>query len=58
MRSFATLPNILTSHLKEIDPDVFDIVENEKRRQKDSLALIPSENFTSVAVLDALGSIM
>jgi len=57
-RYFTTLPNILTKNLKEVDPDVFDIVENEKRRQRDSLALIPSENFTSVAVLDALGSIM
>jgi glycine hydroxymethyltransferase len=37
---------------------VFDIIEHEKQRQRDSLALIPSENFTSIAVLEALGSIM
>lgn len=30
----------------------------EKRRQKHFINLIPSENFTSQAVLDALGSIM
>lgn len=30
----------------------------EKRRQQRSLVLIPSENFTSKAVLDALGSVM
>ena len=33
-------------------------VEQEKRRQKHFINLIPSENFTSQAVLDALGSIM
>jgi glycine/serine hydroxymethyltransferase len=30
----------------------------EKRRQKHFINLIPSENFTSQAVLDALGSVM
>lgn len=37
---------------------MFDIIEREKKRQRDSLVLIPSENFTSTAVLHALGSIM
>eukprot|EP01006_Ploeotia_vitrea_P045068 TRINITY_DN66894_c2_g2_i1.p2 TRINITY_DN66894_c2_g2~~TRINITY_DN66894_c2_g2_i1.p2 ORF type:complete len:526 (-),score=279.27 TRINITY_DN66894_c2_g2_i1:1176-2579(-) len=44
--------------LKDSDSTVFDIVEHEKQRQRDSLALIPSENYTSRAVLDALGSVM
>eukprot|EP00455_Lapot_gusevi_P039181 TRINITY_DN438_c0_g1_i1.p1 TRINITY_DN438_c0_g1~~TRINITY_DN438_c0_g1_i1.p1 ORF type:complete len:486 (-),score=187.44 TRINITY_DN438_c0_g1_i1:100-1557(-) len=48
----------LASHLKECDPEIFGIIEKEKIRQRDSLVLIPSENFTSVAVLEALGSIM
>jgi glycine hydroxymethyltransferase len=30
----------------------------EKHRQKHFINLIPSENFTSQAVLDALGSVM
>jgi glycine/serine hydroxymethyltransferase len=30
----------------------------EKRRQKHFINLIPSENFTSQAVLEALGSVM
>jgi glycine/serine hydroxymethyltransferase len=30
----------------------------EKKRQKHFINLIPSENFTSQAVLDALGSVM
>lgn len=34
------------------------IIEQEKIRQKDSLVLIASENFTSLAVFDALGSVM
>lgn len=37
---------------------LFDIIEKEKQRQRDCLSLIASENFTSVAVLDALGSVM
>ncbi|KZZ94330.1 serine hydroxymethyltransferase [Moelleriella libera RCEF 2490] len=49
---------LLAAHLKEADPAVFDIVENEKKRQRHFINLIPSENFTSQAVLDALGSPM
>lgn len=40
------------------DPELHDIVQNEIKRQKNSLVLIPSENYTSRAVLDALGSVM
>ncbi|KAF2147128.1 uncharacterized protein K452DRAFT_304016 [Aplosporella prunicola CBS 121167] len=49
---------LLSASLSEADPAVFDIVEKEKRRQKHFINLIPSENFTSQAVLDALGSVM
>ncbi|KAK0386698.1 hypothetical protein NLU13_6532 [Sarocladium strictum] len=49
---------LLTSHLDKADPAVFDIIEQEKNRQKHFINLIPSENFTSQAVLDALGSVM
>merc|ERR1719409_2332472 len=48
----------MNARLEETDPDLFDIMEREKKRQRDSLVLIPSENFTSRAVLDALGSVM
>ncbi|KAK4133874.1 mitochondrial putative serine hydroxymethyltransferase [Trichocladium antarcticum] len=37
---------------------MYDIIEKEKTRQKHFINLIPSENFTSQAVLDALGSPM
>ncbi|KAL9648448.1 hypothetical protein ABK040_014068 [Willaertia magna] len=48
----------LNAPLKEIDPELYDIIEHEKNRQYKGLQLIPSENFTSHAVLDALGSVM
>ena len=44
--------------LLESDPKLFGIIENEKIRQRDSLVLIASENFTSKSVFDALGSVM
>ncbi|KAL8785120.1 MAG: hypothetical protein Q9195_008766 [Heterodermia aff. obscurata] len=52
------LTQLLAANLESADPDVFDILQKEKRRQKHFINLIPSENFTSQAVLDALGSIM
>ncbi|MCJ1248786.1 glycine hydroxymethyltransferase shm1 [Trapelia coarctata] len=49
---------MLSANLEEADPAVFEIIQKEKRRQKHFINLIPSENFTSQAVLDALGSVM
>ena len=37
---------------------VFELIENEKRRQSEGLELIPSENCVSPAVLEAMGSIL
>ncbi len=48
----------LNAPLSEVDPELHDIMEHEKRRQRVSLALIASENYTSRAVYDALGSMM
>ncbi len=42
--------------LKKTDPDVFKAVANETRRQNDNIELIASENFTSQAVMEAVGS--
>jgi len=58
MSSKPQLSHLLTTPLKELDPEMCEIIELEKQRQRDSLSLIPSENFTSSAVLEALGSIM
>lgn len=48
----------LNMPLATVDPVMFDIIEKEKSRQIKSIQLIPSENFTSKAVLDAVGSVM
>jgi glycine hydroxymethyltransferase len=48
----------LNAPLREADPDMFDIIEREKHRQASAVQLIPSENFTSRAVLEAVGSVM
>lgn len=42
--------------LKVRDPELFDMIENEKKRQFEGIELIASENFTSRAVMEALGS--
>jgi len=43
--------------LREVDPDVYQAVQNEVSRQAETLELIASENFTSEAVLEATGSV-
>ena len=48
----------LNQRLPEVDPDLCHLIEQEKARQRSSLVLIASENFTSRAVLDALGSVL
>merc|ERR1719377_163266 len=44
--------------LKEADPTMFALVEEEKSRQMRCIELIASENFTSKAVLECLGSVL
>ena len=46
------------SNLQQGDADVYAAVIGEKAREQDGLELIPSENYVSQAVLDALGSVM
>ncbi|HXF83256.1 MAG TPA: serine hydroxymethyltransferase [bacterium] len=43
--------------LRDRDPDVFRILEAERRRQREGVELIPSENYVSEAVLEAMGTI-
>ena len=43
-------------HLRASDPEVFSTVEDELRRQRSSVELIASENFVSLAVMEAVGS--
>ena len=48
----------MTSPLREVDPEIAEILQEEARRQATGLELIPSENFVSEAVLEALGSVL
>lgn len=45
-------------HLKNTDPQIYAVIRNEIKRQEESLELIASENFTSLFVLEAQGSIL
>lgn len=46
----------LNESLQTFDPELFELIKKEKMRQKSGLELIASENFTSKAVLETLGS--
>ena len=46
------------SALSKTDPEVFQAIFNETRRQNDNIELIASENFTSPAVMEAVGSVL
>ena len=43
-------------HLRSSDSEVFSAIEDELRRQRSSVELIASENFVSLAVMEAVGS--
>lgn len=45
-------------HLAEFDPSLHAAIKDELRRQESGLEMIPSENFVSLAVLEALGSVL
>ncbi|OLC56281.1 MAG: serine hydroxymethyltransferase [Chloroflexi bacterium 13_1_40CM_4_68_4] len=46
------------SELRRVDPEIFAVIEGEKRRQREKIELIASENYTSAAVLEAVGSVL
>lgn len=48
----------LNTPLKDLDPEVFKIIESEKDRQRRCVNLIASENFAPRCVLEAVGSVM
>jgi len=45
-------------HIKAVDPEIYAVIRNEIRRQEENLELIASEDFTSLAVLEAQGSVL
>jgi len=44
--------------LQETDPEINETLRNEEDRQEYGLEMIPSENFVSKAVMEAMGSVM
>ena len=46
------------SELKKVDPEIFEAIQKELKRQQDNIELIASENFASPAVLEAQGSVL
>lgn len=48
--------SVLDQNLWESDPELFNLIRKEKIRQRSGLELIASENFTSLPVLQCLGS--
>ena len=45
-------------NLRKTDPEVFEAIYKELRREREGLELIASENFTSDAVMEAMGNVM
>ncbi|KAI5817026.1 cytosolic serine hydroxymethyltransferase [Pyronema omphalodes] len=50
--------DMLERSLQETDPEVYEIIQREIKRQRENIPLIASENITSRSVYDALGSVM
>jgi glycine hydroxymethyltransferase len=48
----------LLSSIEKNDPELFEYMKKELERQRSGLEMIPSENFTSEAVMQASGSIL
>jgi glycine hydroxymethyltransferase len=46
------------AEVERTDPDVFRLIKEEERYQVDTVRLIPSENYTSRAVMEATGSVL
>ena len=49
---------IFTESLSVSDPELFSTIEKENKRQEQEIELIASENITSLAVMQAQGSVM
>lgn len=44
--------------LQKVDPQIAKLIKLEEKRQKEVLEMIPSENYTSQAVMETLGTVL
>jgi glycine hydroxymethyltransferase len=49
---------VQVKHLRETDPQIYEVIQKELKRQQENIELIASENFTSLSVLEAQGSVL
>jgi glycine hydroxymethyltransferase len=54
----STSPPRYGDALRRVDPEIFDAIAAEEKRQRENIELIASENFTSRAVMEAQGSVL
>jgi glycine hydroxymethyltransferase len=45
-------------HVAQTDPEIAELINDEARRQFEKIRLIPSENYVSLAVLEAAGTVL
>lgn len=45
-------------NVKKSDPEIYELINEELERQEFGLELIASENFTSIAVMETMGSVL
>lgn len=50
------MPELIYKNIWETDPELFELMKKEKKRQESGLEMIASENFTSLSVLQCLSS--
>lgn len=48
----------MNEHLHQVDPDIAELIRLEAVRQREQIRLIASENYASLAVIEATGSIL
>ncbi len=48
----------LWEEVKGVDPEIYDVIHKELKREQDGIELIASENFVSKAVLQTMGSVL
>jgi glycine hydroxymethyltransferase len=57
-KKFANSVQSLRRPLSEADPEIYQVILGEKKRQFTGINLIASENYCSIACLSAVGSIL